>query len=651
MDNNNSNYGSKFAVSVGGTVRFRPASSNSRTISGLMIHLNHYYKFDPVFVRFDGGTTSDDSCSSTDETYSKETPFSITGHGQRPEDFDDVIVVRAFTKQYGIQHIPSWLAEGWAYWSLNKLDKERHAHSNGVIALKKPVIMHVVAKGIHPESASVGDVLLTITRLQLNVSEFQIRQRVSRAVRVDYANAIANHMSYERQMESKLLIVKENANRIRMIDYKNDVAQRAGELPCFAFLFGPIPQSTPDYWQRIYDMIEKRGEMDLYRHLPAIYQQAILAVKLVSFHVHWLEYAPDIFKTTTGKSFDADYFADALVTLADDCDGLTKAILMAVISLKRLAAVVKMPGHLRRLVDILTMYVPIAMLCGTTAASAIATDSSSKSDEITGAHFALLLLPIDYFIECVGRAMPSHPLAQLVIGEEQLAASRQLPVLYGEGTGRIEPYGIPDPAPRERDRVFSAELEELSRTDIFYGREEHTHFIVWPVSGTTRAFIDGDFGGKRVNVGSFYFVSSNGGSKKLLCRGASYSSIISRGRNVGILPTDCYTDKEILYIQTECSLCPPVASLVPPTTTVLPKQHTGLDALCTHLKARNINGGGGKNRTVRIYVRQECVTPEFLQLLDNQLRDCQTACGMSYYPEYVMAKIEGYVLSIYFATE
>ena len=620
------------AVEIKGSIRYIPANNNN-VASLLVIHLNKYYNYVPVAIRFD-----------TDSTQNSGNPinFTIVGHGERPSTYDDALVVRIYTKRLGLQSIPSWVAEGWAYWSLHKLEKalqvQQKVNTSGT-EFSSNLVMHVI-ETTNPTSGRIGELRLVVTDLKLAQPDFFARERITRVVRKSYAEIIDKHLENERNLESQLVIVKESSNRIRMIEYLNDVVQRSGRMPCFAFLYGPIVVSSVSYWMNVLEMLKGRNEMQQYAELTPLAQEAILAVKLVTFAPQWMEYVPDIFYTSDGQQIDTDYFADAMVTLADDCDGLTKAIIMGTLSLMKLSASITLPKELARLAYILSFYVPLATLCGTSSPSA----SSFSCRKITGAHFTSLFLPVDYTAECVGRGNPMHPLCAM--GEIMPQEFRsKLPVLYGEGTGRIEPYGMADRAEEARDLVCPAEMEMYSRTDIYYPRTKDLHFVIWLISGITRYFIDGVHG-RRCNVGSFYFSHrvSEG-----YARGVSFDALIKKQNSVVILPTDIYTDEELLYIQTECTLCPPVASLIPPKNALLPDSDPELDKLDASLR-RCHTQRRPPHQQVNLYVRRENLKSKFYMYLREVLMSSTAVVGLSYRTERVLTNLEGRVITVYVNT-
>jgi hypothetical protein len=650
-------------VGIAGSVRFRPINDSARVVMGLMAHLNQYYGQTPFIVRFDPGAEGTDQTTATAETFNEPVGFYIPGYGSRPITYDDTLIVRAYTKRKGIQGIPCWIAEGWCYWSLKTIV---HAHDTKRV-LSKPLMMHVVRKGPRPELACIGNIELTVTSCHVPSVDFHADCRLSRDTREKYMSAIAHHIAHERAMEQQLMIIKPESHRIRMIDYKSDIASRAGDLPCFAFLYGPTPQSSAGFWEHAYDVLLARDEMRPFRALPVLHQKAIFAVKLITLLVQWLEYVEDIFTSASSECIDADYFADALSTLSDDCDGLTKAMVMSVKSLLVLSRSCTLSSRLTEIVYILHHYVPLTMLCGTTSMSATFNEEGKGSAEITGAHFAMLMLPVDYFVACVNRTRPGHALTKLPISDAMMKYSKELPVLYGEGTGRIDPYGGEDPVLRERDQFFSIEMEKMCRTEIYYDRTKHVHFIIWPVSVTTRYFIDNEWNGLvqckthtssgstvvmsrpdhvgSVNIGSFYFAYESSGG---FSRGVDYYDILGRSSRVGLIPTEEYSDSEIGYIKVECSMCAPVASLVPPTKQLLPSTDKRLDSMRDMIRARLQKPSvRDQNRVIRIYVRRECLSDTFFQLLERQLKACGFVYDMTYYPEQLMDRVAGYNISIY----
>jgi hypothetical protein len=626
---------SPFSFTLKGKLGFVPVSTRVTPICAFLIHTNNYLSTIPRIVEYvkKGPLASDQVID-----YGGPRCFQLEAKGAPRSGSDEAIVIRAFTKRAGSQQLVNWTFEGWCYWSIHHI-ANAFAQERKCFTLQKPVRMHLAPS---QGAALLGTLTLYVDAFEMTDSLPTVL-RFGRSYRAKYQELIGARIKEEAAAERALEPYEANSDRVRMVDFKNDITERAGTLPCFAFLLDPTPASTESFFLRIANYIDKRGEMAQYSSLSQEAQTAIYAVRLLTFLPQWLEYQPDYFTAAGGERIEVDRFCNALTTTADDCDGLTRAIIAIHDSLLACYHAGKL--HDKRLVSAARIldeyYVPCAMLCGTADTGSASSSSSSSSHHdrgISGAHFAALFLPIDYFVACVKRWLGPHTSnVWSAVGQK----ATTLPVLYGEGTALVDPYGLEDPAPKLRRHLFTDQVETYGRTDLYYGRRDYGHFVVWPVSLTTNAFLNGRFlRGAGKNVGSFYFADIASKRRARPGRGCPWYSVLTRSADVALMPGPTYTDDEVVYMSVEGSLSAPCPTLVPPSSPVTQVPTSVVDLVSKW-------AGEEGEKEVRLYIRMENLQgPGLAALRDTLEQNAHRISSVSCLVEHVLVGIVGVIFII-----
>lgn len=162
------------------------------------------------------------------------------------------------------------------------------------------------------------------------------------------------------------------------------------------------------------------------------------------------------------KHFSMEEFEIAELYTADDCEGVGFVIVRMRSYLLQTDKALRSPA-LDRICDILTLYVPLLLLCGVTSGD-IGGDFASLSakDAELGAHMFALFIPVQRMMNMIRRCNSvSSPIPNPTL-EFELACSQSadLPILCGEGTGLLSP--LPIDLPYEKTLFLPPQMKSLS---------------------------------------------------------------------------------------------------------------------------------------------------------------------------------------------
>jgi hypothetical protein len=502
------------------------------------------------------------------------------------------LIVRAYASVPNSGHTNSMTAEGWAVFreddEFNHIYQARELQDGVKLDISMAVVMEENNKNV-VKPHTIGHVTLHISKWffmkDMPVSTDKVIAVFSWAARGPRRESIAGKLLKEYELDNSLYVPPRLAmlKRIKNFLYLGDHAPLYGELPAFAFLFGQYTSSNYKYWINLANYLTRRKTMTMYR-APAvrITNNSYMAVEAVYFCLmmpQWLDYLNDVYVTANRQHIQTDYYANAMTvsTLSDDCDGLARAVVTNARALRGLPTISQISDPKMQLVcnaigrcsQILEYYVLCLGLCGTQTGKASvqssSTDSADPGGEMDSAHITCYYIPITYFVQCVRRFDPKHPIALLEI---EKIAQLHLPVLVGEATDQVEPAGIFDPCPDARAYCYAKFMEDHATTEIFYPRTENKYFFRYSISLTSTDFMDTfprmhHF--PKINVGSFYLTQriTVGGSSQMT-KGVKHMDLMGKSPDILIIPGPTYTDKEIHYCMSAGALAPPVAYLVAP---------------------------------------------------------------------------------------
>lgn len=292
-------------------------------------------------------------------------------------------------------------------------------------------------------------------------------------------------------------------------------------LPSVAYMLQPPPSAIDlGYYENALDIVSRResltnsGVAQLPLESPRL---ATVAVQMLCAYANYAPYASDegwvpvktqdddagggsLWARVRGnasaqhlemKKFPMEEFEIAELYGSDDCEGVGFLIVRLYLYLMSIADTSSMSDGLRRVRELLQLYVPLLLLCGVTSAdlgsdfAALTSDSASM-----GAHMFALFVPLGRVLRMIARCnLVENPFPpQALDFEMAAAASIDLPLLCGEGTGLLTPLPLnlperkelllpPPPPPSRQRRRATVSYDGLLRPPLVMD-----HYAPTPVS-------------------------------------------------------------------------------------------------------------------------------------------------------------------------
>lgn len=579
------------------------------------------------------------------------------------------LIVRLYGLEKGEDLLMYPIAEGWVVY------EESHRHTELSSALLKtvkgtgatfasralPLQMQSPKPAIlsRAHDSSIGEILLELTEYRVDPQLYQ--ELVSPVLHVFSAkdtisSSLKAKIASETRLIDTLYIAPQHPllKRINCLNYLNDITAIFGDVPALAFFFGPEPNATIEFWYLLQKYLHWRGTMSLYKDLPSHYLLPLMAAHLITFLPEWLGYVHDVYLSADNFSIPIDYFMNALAvpTKADDCDGSTRATIGCARALRKIPSLIPCEREvmantlLCRCAAVIRNYVTCAVLAGAYEGKINLEDpegtygSAEKPGYLDTAHICTYLIPVKYFIECVRRYDPKHPVAQL----DSAAFMSNLPILMCDGTDRIDPYGIKDPALSYRAQFFTPEIQSRVATDLFYQRERGDGFVRWPIMLYTTDFIDAlpeERGLTPINVGSFYICQRY---KQQYTKGVQQKHFMTAANDIYLIPGTGYSKVEIDYMRAAAAMATPVITLKPPKDSG-PLQHPALEKLCVLVNNRGVIAGT-PTHVFWIYIKDGQLSNGLGDSLLRMAHKRTRIKNISYHREAVVDGIAGYSLQI-----
>jgi len=265
---------------------------------------------------------------------------------------------------------------------------------------------------------------------------------------------------------------------------------RDNPLPIATYLFQDPPDTRSDFWEHMYAVLVDRGTVDFYEsrcleEFGRDYVDAILAVNLVLVVTQSMFYLADGVERRdpeTGRKTRrrVERFANALATFADDCDGLAAATYQLWRSFVGCGGT---SGRLSAIKAVAAKYVPCVALAG--ASTGRVPSQYIGASKIDTGHFTTLLIPRKAFKKLIAS------------GVNDGMPGCELPVLVGESTARIEPWGgfAFDPYARIRSDILSLpSASGILTSNVYFNRavRRGDDFLRWIVTLYNTTEIDYD---------------------------------------------------------------------------------------------------------------------------------------------------------------
>lgn len=375
-------------------------------------------------------------------------------------------------------------------------------------------------------------------------------------------------------------------------------------LPVTAYAMFETPRSNLGYWCNVFERVMARQGMQTRDfHDFDLDSKAMTMAQMMIFEAETFDYVSDEVDRNNRRqrSYDAakrmgyENFGDATRTTSGDCEDSACTIQMTF----RSFAAFKFPPGQKALIEmqnIARQYVPMLTLAVVHGAKAEDDENAPK-----GAHMYVTFLTKHQVQKALAKTPQGKQALQTLPWDHDVEANPELPTLFGEGTGMINPLGVKDPLlPQKRYLAQAGSLGGFKK-EIPHERGAPSPFYLGNLLGITSEFFS-----RGGNVGGFVFgtVARKQGSRAKITRGTYWTDVINQAETMALIPQPPINDT-VMGIMREAT-----ALRVPPKAMVLNKEsalgsetNALLDRLVQGVASMNRKRGSGAGATVDIFMR------------------------------------------------
>lgn len=462
----------------------------------------------------------------------------------------------------------------------------------GVIALRITNVEMGTSVKLPSQLPAIGTQALVLER----IAAVQAREQTVN----DYVRATMEH-------EQRFPDTLPNISRVRVpMDVSQTGIMSTGRMfmPIAAYAMVETPNSNADFFVNAFQRVMARWNMK-----PSAYssfdvkQKARCMAKIIAYPVQSLDYIGDAHYTGPGRTArkmsrsdpgaeapvhvpDESMF-NALIASCGDCEDLNTAAVSIMHALIATPFNAANPKHapLIEMQAIASQYIPISAL-------AVVHGAKIGDEEGYGAHMYLPLMPRKQFMDGLsrtkdGRALlermqPAKAPPSLVGATLNGSSDVDLPPLFVEGTGIIDPLGYKDPIMEQR-RYIATGMPSLRGQKLEIPHEERapSNFYVGITNGITDHMV------KREGLPVAAFIFGQVHPQHEMTRGVLFEDVLSSSNKLAIAPQPFIPQPVMGVIKEANALRPPIPDQVLDLSKPLagPERDPHLDKLVAGIQA------------------------------------------------------------------
>lgn len=474
-------------------------------------------------------------------------------------------------------------------------DVLRDVKGKGKYDQRHDLVMHtVVVTGNEP--IKKGAIQLTITKVETgpalspsSTSHGRVGALQGNSEQVN--STLTQYIESTMALEQALPDTLPNCGRMRAYyDISETGAQMTPTtfLPVAAYARLETPRCNEAYFQNAFSVVLKRRGMT-----PSVWhdfdrkEKARTMAQMISYAVQTFDYIGDAVemssrmqRMTMQRHVGNEEFSDIFNSLTGDCEDGARGIYA---TYKGLMSVQFVDPVMREIQQIAGEYMPLMTL-------SVVHGAKIGDEEGFGAHMYLPLMPKTQFEQALQqtpqgkqlleRMAPATPLVNADM-QRTAAVEGELPFLFCEGTGRIDPLGYRDPVLDQR-KYIASKMPSVAGFKKEIPREEGapSSFYYANLLGISGELMDHH----GIPVGGFIFCSVNP-ETKTLTRGAMFTDMINNASHVAILPQPPLPQSVQTMIGEAVALRPPARPLEYTGGSTLPRRDPHWDRYVAAVKS------------------------------------------------------------------
>jgi len=548
-------------------------------------------------------------------------------------------------------------------------DIVREYQQKGAYDHQHDLVMRTTIMGVG-EQIKKGTIEFKVTSLRMGPSVGAVDASPSplsapvEQIETELTTYVQSSMNAEMQLPDLL----DGTSRIRApMDVSQVGIESTGNafLPIAAFAMIEVPETNANYFRNALDNVMKRRRTTRasFKALN-IHEKCRIMGLLVSYGVQSFDYIGDSVETTNRHNKfverlqrGTEEFSNIWTSLAGDCEDMAMGIYTQLKAFQKARFDPRKDADLVELQHIASQYSPFLTL-------SVVHGQKIGDHEGRGAHMYLPLLPKTQVREALSRTasgrqllarakpapMPSalHP---FVNGNVAVASPNEMPPLFCEGTGHIDPLGYDDPIFDERKYV-ATQMPAFAefKKEIPHRERAPSSFYLANLLGVNADYIE-----QGINVGAFVFGTvnpkydaRNPSQAFEMCRGSLFTDMLSASDKMAFMPQPIMAKSTMRIIREANALNPPPRPLILDETQPMAgdDKHPVLEAFVKHVKSLN-RGPRHVTQSVDVFIRPAQLNTQQMSGMQHDANNAKRLVDAQYVREMVTNSIYMYRLQLF----
>ena len=402
-------------------------------------------------------------------------------------------------------------------------------------------------------------------------------------------------------------------------------------LPVGAYAMFEVPRSNLEYWQNAFNLVMHRQGFRKadFRQMDKTQKARTMAL-VVTLQAQTFDYIGDtVDRNVRSQKYETrlkqgyENFGDATVTTSGDCEDTATVIQQ---NFRALLAFEFPPREkaLREMQSIAKQYMPLLTLAVVHGAKA------DDENAPKGAHMYVSMLPMHQVQNALNKTSEGRAcLANAPWDRDVLDnIDPELPTLFGEGTGKIDPLGYMDKNLDKRKYLYQAKSLSSFKKELPHERGAPSAFYLGNMMGITSEFVR-----KGGNYAGFVFCTQQGGQTK---RGTLWTDVINQVETMALVPHPPIP-APIMDVMREATALrvPPRGLLLNKELAAAPDSVPELDRLSRAVQAFGRGSNTAGLDSIDAYIRPHQLSSEVVDRIVDDLMRMQRVFKVDYEVENI----------------
>lgn len=520
----------------------------------------------------------------------------------------------------------------------------------GAYERELPLVMHTTKQiGSPSPGLEKGKLLLRVTALDMGRVQFVRGPTPLRAPLRTIDDTLVSYIKSTMDQQSAL---KDTIPGTERVHAPMDISESGIELtksiylPVAAYAMFETPESNLHYWTNVFGRVMARQGLRAadYHEFDRAHKARTM-VQMMVYEAETFDYVSDEVDRNErhARAYDAvkkagyENFGDATVTTSGDCEDSACTIQQTFRSFMAFRFDPASHPRLAEMQAIGRQYVPMLTLAVVHGQKADDDENAPK-----GAHMYVTFLTQHQVRKALSKTSQGRECLRTLPWDNGMEIDTDLPTLFGEGTGMIDPLGRTDPLLEQRRYLGRSRTLAAFKKEIPHKRGAPSEFYLGNMLGITSEFFS-----RGGNVGGFVFGTVNERRNRRgeaeMTRGTLWTKVINQSEAVALMPQPPIPGPVMALMREATALrVPPNPMVLDPDRALGEETNPLLDQLVRAVAGQRNPPRPDDGGTVDIYMRPHQFDQNTIRAMIDEMMQLNRVYAVDYELEHVTTSLYQY---------